>query len=209
MSGERFPSWKDAEAIAKACGADPVILRRVWQDAEARRDRGTRPHTLDSALRYLHLRAGSPTPWAVATKSGILSKEEITGLLDGTSVPDWETVELLVQVLEGEPAFFRPLWEKTTACHTPATISPVVRQQPPKKEPTRRIDDLLSAFHEAFGGTSLPPPQSRRPVLAPIQAVTHWTGTARSISADSRAESGSPSLLGVAQADAVKGPKDL
>jgi hypothetical protein len=112
----------------------------------------------------------------VATKSGILSKEEITGLLDGTSVPDWETVELLVQVLEGEPAFFRPLWEKTTACHTPATISPVVRKQPPKKEPTRRIDDLLSAFHEAFGGTSLPPPQPRRPVLAPIQAVTHWTG---------------------------------
>jgi transcriptional regulator with XRE-family HTH domain len=179
MSGERFPTWKDAAAIADACGADPLVLRRVWQDAEARRDKGVRPQTLDSALRYLHMRAGSPTPWVMASKSGTLTEEEIIGLLDGTAVPDWEDVALLVQVLDGEPSFFRPLWERTTARRTPAPLCPVVRtrSQPAKKKPARRIDDLLSAFHEALGGAAPSPPQHRRPLLAPIQAVTHWTGS--------------------------------
>ncbi|WP_309030045.1 helix-turn-helix domain-containing protein, partial [Streptomyces alfalfae] len=38
MTGERFPSWKNVAAIARACGADPDVLRTVWEASSARRD---------------------------------------------------------------------------------------------------------------------------------------------------------------------------
>ncbi|MEU6667945.1 hypothetical protein [Streptomyces sp. NPDC046727] len=37
-----------------------------------------------------------------------LSQDHVTGLLEGTAFCDWEDVERLVQVLDGEPTFFRP-----------------------------------------------------------------------------------------------------
>ncbi|MFJ2080924.1 helix-turn-helix domain-containing protein [Streptomyces anulatus] len=60
MNGERFPSWEATASLARACGADPEVLRKVWEDAEARRSRkAAKPEGLASALRHLHLRAGS------------------------------------------------------------------------------------------------------------------------------------------------------
>ncbi|WP_425541303.1 helix-turn-helix domain-containing protein [Streptomyces rimosus] len=50
MSGERFPSWDATARLARACGADPAVLCKIWEDAQARRT----SHTLASALRYLH-----------------------------------------------------------------------------------------------------------------------------------------------------------
>ncbi|TFE54682.1 hypothetical protein E3E14_07045 [Streptomyces sp. ICN441] len=178
MNGERFPTWRDAAAIARACGADPVILRKVWEDAEARRGREKRPHTLASALRYLHMRAGRPTPWAIATTSGTLSQDHVTGLLEGTAVYDWEHVERLVQVLDGEPSFFRPLWEQTAP--TPQAWSPApARKKTPRPQnqpkPTTRAEELLCAFSEALG-KSTPSSTPRRALAAPIQAATHWPG---------------------------------
>ncbi|MFD5211568.1 helix-turn-helix domain-containing protein [Streptomyces anulatus] len=71
MNGERFPSWEATASLARACGADPEVLRKVWEDAEARRSRkAAKPEGLASALRHLHLRAGSPTPWSVYVNSG-------------------------------------------------------------------------------------------------------------------------------------------
>lgn len=111
MNGERFPRWEDTRKIARSCGADPDVLRRVWEDADARRSHAE-PQTLNSALRYLHFRAGSPTPWKVSAMSnGTLTRETVIALLDGTHVTDWEDVQHLVAALDGEPTFFRPLWE--------------------------------------------------------------------------------------------------
>ncbi|WP_219822252.1 helix-turn-helix domain-containing protein [Streptomyces sp. Ru73] len=64
MSGQRFPTWWATALTTRACacGADPEVLRRVWEDAGARRERKDDPHALLSALRHLHQRAGSPSP---------------------------------------------------------------------------------------------------------------------------------------------------
>ncbi|WP_328917457.1 MULTISPECIES: helix-turn-helix transcriptional regulator [unclassified Streptomyces] len=38
LSGERFPNWWLTEELAKACGADPLVLRKVWEDEKLRED---------------------------------------------------------------------------------------------------------------------------------------------------------------------------
>ncbi|SHM43261.1 helix-turn-helix domain-containing protein [Actinacidiphila paucisporea] len=38
LSGERFPGWSLTERFAQACGADPLVLRKVWEDARLRSD---------------------------------------------------------------------------------------------------------------------------------------------------------------------------
>ncbi|WUH94369.1 helix-turn-helix domain-containing protein [Streptomyces sp. NBC_00433] len=38
LSGERFPDWGLTERFALACGADPLVLRKVWEDARLRAD---------------------------------------------------------------------------------------------------------------------------------------------------------------------------
>ncbi|WP_333768649.1 helix-turn-helix domain-containing protein [Streptomyces sp. IBSBF 2435] len=39
LSGECFPGWSLAERFARACGADPLVLRKVWEDARLRAER--------------------------------------------------------------------------------------------------------------------------------------------------------------------------
>jgi transcriptional regulator with XRE-family HTH domain len=38
LSGERFPGWRLTERFARACGADPLVLRKVWEDERFRED---------------------------------------------------------------------------------------------------------------------------------------------------------------------------
>lgn len=173
MSGERFPSWKHVAALARACGADPEVLRRVWETSNARRDSQARPTSLASALRFLHLRAGSPTPWAIAITSGNqLDQDRITALLDGTATGDWEEIQRLVQLLDGEPTYFHPLWE-AEAHSQPAPTQPAVIKSPTQDEPSTassRVEDLLIAFRDALGGTPRSPAFSpaRRCLATPI-----------------------------------------
>ncbi|MFJ5779933.1 helix-turn-helix domain-containing protein [Streptomyces sp. NPDC093094] len=182
MNGERFPSWKNVAAIARACGADPEVLRRVWEDSTTRRDTPACAPSLASALRYLHLRAGSPTPWAIAvTSNHELDQDYITGLLEGTHSGPWEDIERLVQLLDGEASFFLPLWqsETTTPPASPASAPPPTLPKPPAREesppPATRVEELLTAFREALG-----PPRgitaNRRCLAAPIPGVSHWSG---------------------------------
>jgi hypothetical protein len=182
MSGERFPSWKHACSIARACGADPEVLRRVWESSNARRDNQPRPSTLASALRFLHLRAGSPTPWAISvTSNNDLDEDYIAGLLQGTTIGPWEDIHRIVQLLDGEPSFFLPLWE-AEAFAPPAPPPPA--QPPPAKAATReeypppstRIEDLLTAFSDALGPPRHIPAPRRRARATPITGVTHWNG---------------------------------
>ncbi|MFE0257244.1 helix-turn-helix domain-containing protein [Streptomyces sp. NPDC059010] len=182
MSGERFPAWEKVEDLARACGADPEVLRRVYEASNARRD-GPRPVSLAAALRYLHMRAGSPTAWAIAvTSGGELDQDLITDLLAGTTTGQWPDVQRLVQLLDGEPAYFLPLWEAETPV-TPAPEPntapqpPAVRAPAETPPPSARLEELLTAFRGAFGPPRPHhPPLLRRCLAAPIRGATHWDG---------------------------------
>ncbi|MFD3522209.1 helix-turn-helix domain-containing protein [Streptomyces sp. NPDC058653] len=39
VTGEEFPSRLLTERLARVCGADPLILLKVWEDERSRRDR--------------------------------------------------------------------------------------------------------------------------------------------------------------------------
>ncbi|MFJ1847062.1 hypothetical protein [Streptomyces sp. NPDC088146] len=98
---------------------NPEVLRRIWEDADARHRRKSQPETLASALRYLHRRAGSPTPPWISVSSGhVLPPDHIAGLLNGTTTGALEDIQLLVQALDGEYTYFEPLWHQATAERT-------------------------------------------------------------------------------------------
>ncbi|MFD8489463.1 helix-turn-helix domain-containing protein [Streptomyces sp. NPDC059712] len=173
MSGERFPSWKNVAAIARACGADPDVLRTVWEASSARRDSTPRPVSLAAALRYLHQRAGSPTPWAIAITSGnTLDQDHVAALLTGTTTAPWEDVERLIQILDGEPSFFLPLWQAETAQTTapPPSPTPTISDTPPVGQ---RAEELLTVFSSALT-PPLRTPTPRRSLATPIRGVTPW-----------------------------------
>ncbi|MFI0716389.1 helix-turn-helix domain-containing protein [Streptomyces inhibens] len=177
LSGERFPDWNTTARLARACGADPAVLRTVWEAAYDQRGSRHDQHTLDSALRYVHHRAGAPSTWAIAVASGgVLDQDLITAVLDGTTAPDWDTVRRLVLVLDGEPTYFRPLWEATcpNAPESPAPFRPA----PPASRPRgANLADMLHAFSETLGtGRLLPsvPDSTPSPGQQPAAAVrTH------------------------------------
>lgn len=180
MIGERFPAWKNVAAIARVCGADPEVLRQVWEASNARRDRQPSDLSLAAALRFLHQRAGSPTPWAIAvTSAHELEQDHITALLNGTTCGTWPDVERLVQLLDGEPTFFRPLWEAEPS--TRSTPEPLC--QPPVRQsarddvttPSTRVEELLSAFRDTLSSPRRPAPASRRYLAAPIHGLTPWS----------------------------------
>ncbi|MGY3676490.1 helix-turn-helix domain-containing protein [Streptomyces sp. TE33382] len=190
MSGERFPSWEATVSIARACGADPEVLRKVWEDADIRRSRKPRPETLDSALRYLHHRAGSPTAWSMSLNSGhLLTQDHITGLLEGTTTGTWEDVQILVQTLDGEYTYFEPLWQQATVHHhsssapaPPAGANTGASTAAPAStshSSTNRIEELITAFGNVLSNTTRPansPTAPRRRHPAPITPATTWTG---------------------------------
>ncbi|AXI91208.1 hypothetical protein SAM9427_36110 (plasmid) [Streptomyces sp. ETH9427] len=181
MCGERFPSWKHTCSIARVCGADPEVLRRVWESSNARRDNQPRPSTLASALRFLHLRAGSPTPWAISvTSNNDLDEDYIAGLLQGTTIGPWEDIHRIVQILDGEPSFFFPLWEVEAFAqpvpqptHQPPPARAPAREEPPPS--SARIEDLLTAFSDALRSPRRTTPR-RRVIATPIPSVTRWNG---------------------------------
>lgn len=118
LSGERLPSWKVARKLATACGGDPEDLRPLW-DA-ARGYRVVQPASLHAALRGLHLSAARPDATLIRERTdNTLSVEDITGMLNGTRVPDWDEVDHLVGALHGQADTIRPLWTaaRTTSPH--------------------------------------------------------------------------------------------
>ncbi|WP_331724850.1 helix-turn-helix domain-containing protein (plasmid) [Streptomyces sp. NBC_00111] len=175
-SGERFPTWDATASIARACGADPEVLRKVWEDAEIRRSRKSRPETLDSALRYLHHRAGSPTPWSVSLNTAhTLTQEQVTDLLEGKTAGTWDEVLLLIQALDGEPTYFKPLWQRADT-QLNAKPEPPAASTAPEADTTSRIEDLITAFGNVLGDTARSRLAPRRPRAAPIPAATTWAG---------------------------------
>ncbi|MBD3934872.1 helix-turn-helix transcriptional regulator [Streptomyces chumphonensis] len=176
MNGERFPTWHNAAAIARACGADPAILELVWRQARTHRTDTEQQSTdnassLASALRYLHQRAGSPPPAVLALKSGEgsmrICQNTIEELLAGTTPGRWEEVQRLIQLLDGEDSYFRPRWEEHT--HTSETDPSPPPRRPAAPGTGGRLDDLLTAFAHSFSATSV---QGRR--KSPPSAASGW-----------------------------------
>ncbi|MEU1309086.1 helix-turn-helix domain-containing protein [Streptomyces cinnamoneus] len=159
LSGERVPAWPLTERFAIACGADPAVLRQVWE-TERLRDTATvaapvvvakpgeivadqgrllGPARLLAALRTLHVRAGQPTAYdiAVATRWR-LSADRVTALLEGTQPAEWDDLVALLHVLGGPLDYFGPLWEAATQqpdAHAPGQQPPgPVRQPEPSPE---------------------------------------------------------------------------
>ncbi|MEU1778750.1 MULTISPECIES: helix-turn-helix domain-containing protein [Streptomyces] len=134
LSGERVPAWPLTERFAIACGADPAILRKVWESERLRDkekvpapvvtkpgeiitepDRLFGPARLMSALRTLHIRAGQPAAYDIAVASRWrIPSDRITTILEGTQRPSWDELALLLHVLGGPLEHFRPLWEAAT-----------------------------------------------------------------------------------------------
>ncbi|GAA3821290.1 helix-turn-helix transcriptional regulator [Streptomyces chiangmaiensis] len=159
LTGERFPAWKNVAAIARACGADSDVLRRVWEASAARRDSPLRPASLTTALRFLHQRVGSPTPWAIATTSGnTLDQDHVAGLLAGTATAPWENVERLIQVLDGEPPFFFPLWQAQASGHAAPPPLPATPAREHSSAPGHCIEEFLTAFSSAHGPSTIARP---------------------------------------------------
>ncbi|MEU9623876.1 helix-turn-helix transcriptional regulator [Streptomyces sp. NPDC048155] len=157
MNGERFPSWEATAAIARACGADPEVRGKIWEDADARHRRKSQPETLASALRYLHRRAGSPTPRGYPS-AAVISWPRTTSPASST-----------------EP---RPAPWKTSSCSsrrstvsTP-TSNPSGTSQPPSTPPPNQPRNRSPPARDPLTGsknssppstTSSPPPPTAPP----------------------------------------------
>ncbi|MEU3922052.1 hypothetical protein [Streptomyces sp. NPDC029004] len=62
-------------------------------------------------MRGLHLSAARPDATLIRERTdNTLSVEDITGMLNGTRVPDWDQVDHLVGALHGQADTIRPLW---------------------------------------------------------------------------------------------------
>lgn len=183
LSGERSPDWDTTARFARACGADPSVLRKVWEDAETRRLTKHRAKpSLASALRYLHRRAGTPRIGSIViASSNALHEHDVAAVLEGASVPEWETVQRIVLVLDGEPTYFRPLWEAAARHATEEPAPPSTDAQTPVQQ-TKRLEDLLGTFGSGFKSRPHLPAASRlacsflgtHPKPAPIPALAHW-----------------------------------
>ncbi|MEK2491052.1 helix-turn-helix domain-containing protein [Kitasatospora purpeofusca] len=123
LNAERFPSWPVAGALAEAMGGVAAEIRPLWDlgnDTLPQRPFVPSPAeeaayvaAYVAALRGLHLAAAAPDPPAISDAScGRLSPADAAALLSGSAVPDWPTVEVLLEVLGAEPAFVLPLWER-------------------------------------------------------------------------------------------------
>ncbi len=146
FAGERLPSWSVVCRLARACGASPAQLRPLWESALTRR--GTKRNatpSLHAALRYLHRRAGRPDPAQLAAGNGRLTVQEITAMLESAAVLDWETVQQLVFALDGEAAYFEPLWH-TAAAQNRLPLTGRALPLPPLACPSRGTTGPVAVF---------------------------------------------------------------
>ncbi|MFF9025744.1 helix-turn-helix domain-containing protein [Streptomyces eurythermus] len=120
VTGERVPTWDLTRRFARACGADPEVLRTVWETEKlSHRCREPVPGTdtplpaadqLRTAIHTLHLRAGRPTPGDVAVASRwVLTASTVASLLEGTVLPPRDVLEKFVNLLGGDIDHFNRL----------------------------------------------------------------------------------------------------
>ncbi|MFJ9729491.1 helix-turn-helix domain-containing protein [Streptomyces sp. NPDC101209] len=152
MAGEGFPSWKNVDAIARACGADSEVLRRVWEASALRRDSPPRSTCLTTALRFLHQRVGSPTARAIAvTSGGTLEEDLVAAILAGSATGSWTSIKRLIEILAGEPQLLLPLWQAESAkggAPRPPMPTSTDRHTSPQAQ---YIEEFFTGFSRAQG----------------------------------------------------------
>jgi transcriptional regulator with XRE-family HTH domain len=190
LSGHRVPSWQITERFARACGADPIVLRKVWETEKLRRrpprqaatdqqeinslagisTRTQAVQRLMAALRTLHVRAGQPTPQeiSIATRWR-LQASQINDILNGAATCDEPTFFRLVHALGGSVDYFRPLWQAATAQAADQQEPPDLNTdtQPLVERPAGPADtaySLISQFGDILGSTPALDPLRREAV---------------------------------------------
>ncbi len=184
LNGERVPTWPLTERFAKACGADPVVLRKVWETERLRQndpepadhpprglndtDPARRLQRLLTSLRTLHIRASLPTPYDIAVASRWqITPEQVDAILTGTDVTHWDHINIVLQVLGGDVDYFRALWE---ACDQPPTLdeNPIAQGSPAERRTTSEgLHTTLEQFKDVLVS---PPPLKNEQREAILQA---------------------------------------
>lgn len=171
MSGEVFPTLPLTERIGQALGADIQLLHTIWTGERDRKNTAASSSAqpasaaptaaadqLRTALRTLQRRSMMPTPQRIAaTTGGLVSERDIEGIFRGEQIGTWSQIQHLVQALDGEPAFFHPLWER--AAYEARAAGPT-----PADSPEHRVTRLLTAFGRTLstsetGGTRAASPR--------------------------------------------------
>jgi transcriptional regulator with XRE-family HTH domain len=161
LSGERVPTWELTRKFAHTCGADPEVLRTVWE-SEKLRYKASDHHTkapdtpvlaaaerLRAAIHTLHLRAGRPTPIDVAVASRwVLTAGAVASLLEAAVLPPPEVLHTFVQLLGGDTDHFHQLLHDAHHETTPTTAL----QSPPARDPA----DSPSTFTPEDTATAQP-----------------------------------------------------
>ncbi|MFH8939470.1 helix-turn-helix domain-containing protein [Streptomyces griseosporeus] len=145
LSGERVPTWELTRKFAHVCGADPDVLRTVWE-SEKLSDRSPWPEPdpdapplpaaeqLRAAIRTLHLRAGRPAPSDIAVASRwLLTAGTIASLLECTVLPPRDLLQNFVLLLGGDVDHFTQLLDDA---HREATRGTHLLQAPAPPDPT-------------------------------------------------------------------------
>ncbi|MFD7461119.1 MULTISPECIES: helix-turn-helix domain-containing protein [unclassified Streptomyces] len=139
LSGERVPTWELTRKFAHVCGADPDVLRTVWE-SEKLSDRTLLPdrdpdapplpaaEQLRAAIHTLHLRAGRPAPSDIAVASRwLLTASTIASLLECTVLPPRDLLQNFVLLLGGDVDHFTELLDnahREAARNTPLLQAP-------------------------------------------------------------------------------------
>ncbi|MFD8050161.1 helix-turn-helix domain-containing protein [Streptomyces chartreusis] len=158
LSGERVPTWPLTRKFAQACGADPQVLRTVWE-SEKLSQKSLDPAAVDpdeapmpaaerlrTAVHTLHLRAGRPAPSDVAVASRwLLSAGAVASVLETTVLPHPEVLGAFVRVLGGDVGHFTQLLDEArheaaegvALLQSPTTAGAPGRQDAPTAHGTR------------------------------------------------------------------------
>jgi transcriptional regulator with XRE-family HTH domain len=139
LSGERVPTWTLTRKFAQTCGADPEVLRTVWE-SEKLSQKTREPDTPDpddppmpateqlrTAVHTLHLRAGRPAPSDIAVASRwLLSTAAVASILETTVLPHRDVLKTFVRVLGGDTDHFTLLLDNAhqEATHGSALLQP-------------------------------------------------------------------------------------
>ncbi|WP_127454874.1 helix-turn-helix transcriptional regulator [Streptomyces sp. B29(2018)] len=129
LSGERVPTWPLTVKFARACGADPQVLRKVWETERLQHQEPVDPVLVDdpeltplakylTALRTLHIQAGAPsTHELVVASRWKLTTTDITSVLEGKSVSEQTLLQRVVLLLGGDVDMFELLRSEAEKQH--------------------------------------------------------------------------------------------
>ncbi|MGW1767304.1 helix-turn-helix domain-containing protein [Streptomyces sp. NPDC002073] len=185
LSGERFPTWELTRRFARACGADPEVLRTVWETERlSDRDRTGPSPTVDEgpplaelarlhqAIHTLHLRASRPTPKDIAPASNwALSTTEAAAVLEPGHLPPWPVVKIFAGLLGGKVDYFKDLWDAADAEQEKGL--PGLPEE--TREPASGVEDVLDMFAKAFQNPEQDIVESQRARL--LEKRAKQTGT--------------------------------